>query len=131
MHGKPTYWIKASQNSGSQFVDCLCCVHLRFFIDLIARSTCTRRLLWRMLISSKSANIPKVEVLIAIKNQVREIHEPKADILNKSKPKSRPSVLCLPLLHHASIRRIEIRPFFRNEHLHPPTVEALVIIKQK
>jgi len=51
-----------------------------------------------MLLSSKSANIPKVEVLIVMKDQVWELHELKADVLDKSQPKRWPSVRRLPEL---------------------------------
>jgi len=86
-----------------------------------------------VLLSSKSNNIPKVEVLIAIKDQARALHYWKANVLVKSKPKRRPSVRQSPLL------RLQLkRPFFasllrqfnRNKHQHPPTFVALVIIKQ-
>jgi len=52
----------------------------------------------RVLLSSQSDKIPKVELLIAIKDQTRVPHERKTDVLVKSKPKSRPSVRRAPLL---------------------------------
>jgi len=51
-----------------------------------------------VLLSSESANIPKVEVLIVIKDQARALHCLKAHPLVKSKLKSRPSVRPSPLL---------------------------------
>jgi len=87
------------------------------------------------LLSSQIANRRKVELLIAIKDQARELHKPKADVLEKSKLKNRQSVrrsslLCLQL-KPAFFCWLQQRQFKRNKHLHLPTFVARVIIKQK
>ena len=62
-----------------------------------------------MLLSSKSANNLKVELLIVIKDQARAPHERKAGVLDKSKPKRRLSVRRSPLL----LRQLK-PPLFRS-----------------
>jgi len=45
-----------------------------------------------VLLSSESDKIPKVVLLIAIKDQARALHYLKAHLLDKSQPKNWPSV---------------------------------------
>jgi len=49
-----------------------------------------------VLLSSKSDKIPKVEVLIAIKDLVREIHEPKAAYAIKASQKAGSQFVIFP-----------------------------------
>jgi len=104
---KPSPVIKASRKYGRRVVFCLCCVappHLHsalkydeVFDRSIATICITRRLLRRVLLSSNSANIPKVVLLIAMTDQVRASHYLKAHLLDKSQSKSRPSVRRSPM----------------------------------
>jgi len=61
-----------------------------------------------VLISSQSGKIPKVVLLIAIKDQARALHYLKAHPLVKSKLKSRPSVRQSPLLRPFETRAFSI-----------------------
>jgi len=90
----------------------------------------TRRLLRRVLLSSISANRQKVVLLFAIKNQSRALHYLKAHPLVKSKLKSRPSVRRAPLLRCRLFRLLQRRLFNRNQLLHQPTLQCMLISSQ-
>jgi len=66
-------------------------VSLNFFERLIRNELLHHRFLRRLLFSSGSANLSKVELLVAIQDRARAPHERKADQLVKSKLK-RPAV---------------------------------------
>ena len=89
--------------------------------------------LWRVLLSSQSDKIPKVELLIAIKDQARALHYLKAHPLDKSKPKRRPSVRPSPLLRlqlKPALFRLLQRQFNRNQLLHQPTLWRVLLSSQ-
>jgi len=110
---------------------------VRFFassgINLIATIFITRRLLRRVLLSSDSANRPKVVLLIAIKDQARALHYLKAHPLVKSKLKSRPSVRRSPLLRPFEMCAFSIAAasIYSQQSASPCDSEVHVIIKQK
>jgi len=96
----------------------------------IATIFITRRLLRRVLLSSDSANRPKIVLLIAIKDQARALHYLKAHPLVKSKLKSRPSVRRAPLLRRL-FRLLQRHRFNCNNLLYLLTFEARDIIKRQ
>jgi len=86
-----------------------------------------------VLLSSKSANRWKVELLIAIKDQARALHYLKAHPLVKSKLKSRPSVRQAPLLCPFETRSFSIAAasIYSQQSASPADFAARVIIKPK
>jgi len=73
-------------------------------------------------------------LLIAIKDQARVPHEWKADVLDKSKPKSRPSLRRAPLLRLQLklpfFRALQQHQFNRNQLLHQQTLRCVLLSSQ-